>query len=197
MDIGDRDGGGSSSREKCKRRATQKPANLVKNVSSLETNGIRPLVGGQSRGSGRNENNDDRCTAINECFRLERNFRVPFVKKKKKKRFLKRFTFREEEKKKKDRWPAVSVSIFHPPLASLSIFIVTRLEPLSRSFRAPPFDESFRGDNDVSVTELDSVEKDDRAGDGRPPCYASAGWFVTLATHEPRSRVRIMGRSKG
>ncbi|KAG6803329.1 hypothetical protein HZU73_01248 [Apis mellifera caucasica] len=34
-------------------------------------------------------------------------------------------------------------------------------------------------------------------GDGRPPCYASAGWFVTLATHEPRSRARIMGRSKG
>ena len=108
-------------------------------------------------------------TVINECFRLERNFRVPLVKKKKKKekrkrkkRFLKRFTFRQEVEKKEED-PAVSVSIFHPPLASLSIFIVTRLEPLSRSFRAPPFDESFRGGNDVSVTELDNVEKDVRA----------------------------------
>ena len=161
------DGGGSSSREKCKRRGTQKPANLVKNVSSLETNGIRPLVGGQSRGSRRNENNDDRhkrMLPIRTQFprSARKKKKKKKEKRKRKKRFLKRFTFRQEVEKKEED-PAVSVSIFHPPLASLSIFIVTRLEPLSRSFRGPPFDESFRGGNDVSVTELDNVEKDVRA----------------------------------
>lgn len=98
----------------------------------------RPLVG-----RGRKErNSEDRCTAVNECFRLERNFP------REKKIFKTFFTFREGKekgrKKEKDSCPVVSVSIFHPPPhASLSIFIVTRLEPLSRSFRAlPPFDES-------------------------------------------------------
>lgn len=148
----------------------------------------RPLVG-----RGRKErNSEDRCTAVNECFRLERNFP------REKKIFKTFFTFREGKekgrKKEKDSCPVVSVSIFHPPPPRL--FINFHRDSARTIISIVPRAASFRRvveRNDVSVTGLDKVEKDDRTGDGRPSCDACAGLLVRDLGHSRASHDRELG----